>query len=113
MLISSFANADTNYISEGNKDAKIEIIVYESLTCGHCASFHTDVYPGLKGNYNEEDALNPFIGNRDGINKYAWSKLGGECAVRIYDNSLINNQVNCLFFPDLISPYYLDHQPHF
>ena len=48
MLISSFANADTNYISEGNKDAKIEIIVYESLTCGHCASFHTDVYPGLK-----------------------------------------------------------------
>ena len=48
LLISSFANADTNYISEGNKDAKIEIIVYESLTCGHCASFHKDVYPGLK-----------------------------------------------------------------
>lgn len=23
------------------------------------------------------------------INKYAWSKLGGECAVRLYDNSLI------------------------
>ena len=48
LLISSFANADTNYISEGNKDAKIEIIVYESLTCGHCANFHKDVYPGLK-----------------------------------------------------------------
>ena len=48
LLISSLANADTNYISEGNKDAKIEIIVYESLTCGHCASFHADVYPGLK-----------------------------------------------------------------
>ena len=48
LLISSFANADSNYISEGNKDAKIEIIVYESLTCGHCASFHADVYPGLK-----------------------------------------------------------------
>ena len=48
LLISSFANADANYISEGNKDAKIEIIVYESLTCGHCANFHKDVYPGLK-----------------------------------------------------------------
>ena len=47
-LISSFANADTNYISEGNEDARIEIIVYESLTCGHCANFHKDVYPGLK-----------------------------------------------------------------
>ena len=47
------------------------------------------VYPGLKGNYKEEDALNPYVGNRDGINKYAWSKLGGECAVRIYENSLI------------------------
>jgi dTDP-4-dehydrorhamnose reductase len=23
------------------------------------------------------------------VNKYAWSKLGGECAVRLYDDSLI------------------------
>ena len=35
-------------IYEGNKDAKITIITYESLTCGHCASFHKDVYPQLK-----------------------------------------------------------------
>ena len=27
-------------IYEGNKDAKITIITYESLTCGHCADFH-------------------------------------------------------------------------
>lgn len=40
------------------------------------------VYPGTKGNYKEQDDLNP-------ANKYAWSKLGGECAVRLYDNSLI------------------------
>ena len=48
LIISSFANAEINYISDGNKGAKIEIIVYESLTCGHCANFHKDVYPGLK-----------------------------------------------------------------
>lgn len=47
------------------------------------------VYPGITGKYKEEDDLNPFAGKRDGIYKYAWSKLGGECAVRIYDNSLI------------------------
>ena len=35
-------------IYEGNKDAKITIITYESLTCGHCADFHKDIYPQLK-----------------------------------------------------------------
>ena len=40
------------------------------------------VYPGTKGNYSELDNLNP-------INNYAWSKLGGECAVQMYKNSLI------------------------
>ncbi len=35
-------------ISEGNQDAKITIITYESLTCGHCADFHNNVYPQLK-----------------------------------------------------------------
>ena len=35
-------------IYEGNIDAKIKIITYESLTCGHCADFHKNVYPQLK-----------------------------------------------------------------
>ena len=40
------------------------------------------VYPGNKGNYSEKADLKP-------INNYAWSKLGGECAVQMYKNSLI------------------------
>jgi len=40
------------------------------------------VYPGFKGNYKETDTLLPY-------NNYAWSKLGGECAVQMYKNSLI------------------------
>ncbi|MBA1338792.1 MAG: dTDP-4-dehydrorhamnose reductase [Pelagibacterales bacterium] len=40
------------------------------------------IYPGVKGNYTEEDPIKPW-------NNYAWSKLGGECAVQMYKNSLI------------------------
>tara|TARA_B100001123_G_scaffold187901_1_gene214812 strand:- start:21 stop:737 length:717 start_codon:yes stop_codon:yes gene_type:complete len=40
------------------------------------------VYPGIKGNYKENDPLLPW-------NNYAWSKLGGECAAQMYKNSLI------------------------
>ncbi len=40
------------------------------------------VYPGIRGNYKENDSLLP-------INYYAWSKLGGECSVMMYKNSLI------------------------
>jgi len=38
-------------ITEGNENAKIEILVYESLTCPHCAEFHKKVYPDLKKNF--------------------------------------------------------------
>ncbi len=40
------------------------------------------VYPGKKGKYKETDPLLPW-------NNYGWSKLGGECAVQMYNNSLI------------------------
>ena len=40
------------------------------------------VYEGTKGNYSEDDPVKPF-------NNYAISKLGGECAVAMYKNSLI------------------------
>ena len=38
-------------ITEGEESAKITIITYESLTCGHCANFHKDVYPELKKDF--------------------------------------------------------------
>ena len=40
------------------------------------------VYPGKKGKYKAHDPVLPW-------NNYAWSKLGGECAVQMYKNSLI------------------------
>ncbi len=40
------------------------------------------IYPGIKGNHSESEAILP-------VNNYAWSKLGGECSVQLYKNSLI------------------------
>tara|TARA_B100001250_G_C19685800_1_gene737990 strand:+ start:390 stop:1100 length:711 start_codon:yes stop_codon:yes gene_type:complete len=40
------------------------------------------VYEGKKGNYSENEAVKPF-------NNYGLSKLGGECSVAMYKNSLI------------------------
>ena len=47
----NISNAEVNRIVAGNKDAKITIIAYESLTCSHCADFHKNVYPQLKKDY--------------------------------------------------------------
>lgn len=40
------------------------------------------VYPGDTGNYHESDPILPH-------NEYAWSKLGGECSVKLVPNHLI------------------------
>lgn len=51
------------------------------------------VYPGDRGNYVETDPLQPF-------NLYAWTKLGGECAVRAIANHLIiRTSFGCEPFP--------------
>ena len=49
--ISNINAEEIKRIFVGNKDAKITIIAFESLTCSHCANFHKDVYPELKKNY--------------------------------------------------------------
>ena len=46
------------------------------------------VYEGRVGNYKETDSVLPF-------NNYARSKLGGECAVAMYKNSLILRITMC------------------
>jgi len=52
------------------------------------------VFRGDQSLYKEDEAVYP-------TNKYAWSKLGGECAVRLYDNSLIVRTS----FGDAVFPY--------
>ena len=49
-----YSESNVNPIIEGNVDAKIHLIIYESLTCTHCASFHEKVYPDLKKDFIEK-----------------------------------------------------------
>ena len=68
---------DINIIGTANivkacKKKKIKLIYFST---GY-------VYNGSKGNYSENDGTKPF-------NNYGFSKLGGECAVSMYKNSLI------------------------
>ena len=49
--ISSINAEEIKRIFVGNKDAKITVIAFESLTCSHCANFHKNVYPKLKKEY--------------------------------------------------------------
>ena len=49
--LTSNISAEIKRIVSGNKNAKIIIIAYESLTCSHCADFHKNVYPLLKKEY--------------------------------------------------------------
>ena len=68
---------DLNIIGTANivkvcEKLKIKLIYFSS----------SYVYPGKKGGYKENDPVLP-------INNYAVSKLGGECAVKLYKNSLI------------------------
>ena len=74
---------DLNIIGTANivkicSDLKIKLIYFST---GY-------VYEGRVGNYRETDPILP-------VNNYAWSKLGGECAVAMYKNSLILRITMC------------------
>ena len=68
---------DLNIIGTANlvKTCKLYKVKMIYLSTGY-------VYEGTRGNYKETDPVKPF-------NNYGLSKLGGECAVSMYKNSLI------------------------
>ena len=80
---------DTNVIGTANV---VKLCMRRGLKLVYISTDY--VFRGDAGRYKESDAVSP-------VNKYAWSKLGGECAVRLYDNSLI---VRTTFGPDAF-PY--------
>ena len=41
----------------GNENAPITLIEYGSLTCGHCATFHNEVFPKIKSDYIDTGKL--------------------------------------------------------
>ena len=51
------AKANIKSITEGDVDAKVKLIVFESLTCSHCADFHKNVYPSLKTDFIDKGLI--------------------------------------------------------
>ena len=45
------AKAKSKILSIGSPDAKVTVKVFSSLTCPHCANFHTAVFNNLKRDY--------------------------------------------------------------
>ncbi len=41
----------------GNKEAKVTVKVFSSLTCPHCASFHKKIFENLKIDYIDQDKV--------------------------------------------------------
>ena len=51
------AQADGKVLSIWNPNAKVTIKVFSSLTCPHCANFHSNVYEKLKAEYIDRDLV--------------------------------------------------------
>ena len=45
------SQAESKVLTIGSPEAKVTIKVFSSLTCPHCASFHTNIYEKLKKEY--------------------------------------------------------------
>ena len=48
------AQAESKILSIGSPDAKVTVKVFSSLTCPHCATFHTSIFSKLKKEYIDE-----------------------------------------------------------
>ena len=53
-ITGTISNAEVKPIIEGDINAKIKLIVFESLTCSHCANFHKNIYPNIKEDFLEK-----------------------------------------------------------
>ena len=56
-FISFNATAEIKHIKEGNVDAKVKLVVFESLTCSHCGDFHKNIYPKLKTDFIDKNLI--------------------------------------------------------
>ena len=51
IILFSFTQVESKILSIGSTDAKVIVKVFSSLTCPHCANFHTNIYRNLKKDY--------------------------------------------------------------
>ena len=51
------SQAESNVLSMGSPNAKVIVKVFSSLTCTHCANFHTSIFNNLKKDYIDKDLV--------------------------------------------------------
>ena len=51
------AKAESKILSIGSSDAKITVKVFSSLTCPHCANFHTETFNNLKFDFIDKGSV--------------------------------------------------------
>lgn len=77
----------------GNPDAKVSVIEYASLTCGHCANFHKDTWPALKAKYIDTGKVR-FVLREFPLDPLA---MAGFMLARCNGNDKYNPMVDLLF----------------
>lgn len=91
-------------ISMGSKDAPVVMINYSSLSCGHCAHFHTDILPQIEEKYIKPGYLRIVFRDYPGdqvslrAHQLAWCK--GEMKYLDFMKILYANQEKWLLAPD-------------
>lgn len=91
-------------ISMGSKDAPVVMINYSSLSCGHCAHFHTDILPQIEEKYIKPGYLRIIFRDYPGdqvslrAHQLAWCK--GEIKYLDFMKLLYTNQEKWLLADD-------------
>jgi protein-disulfide isomerase len=56
-IIMFSVHAENKILNIGDKNAKITVKVFSSLTCPHCATFHKNIFENLKKEYIDEGLI--------------------------------------------------------
>ena len=80
--------AESKVLSIGSTEAKVTVKVFSSLTCPHCASFHTNIYEKLKEEYIDK-GLVKFEHHAFPLDLAA---LNAEIIIRCNESTTLNGQ---------------------
>ena len=80
--------AESKVLSIGSTEAKVTVKVFSSLTCPHCASFHTNIYEKLKEEYIDK-GLVKFEHHAFPLDLAA---LNAEIIIRCNESTTLNEQ---------------------
>lgn len=73
------ANGDLPEIALGPADAKVTVVEYASLSCGHCATFHKNVLPELKSKYIDTGKIRLILRDHPGNDRAVAGAMLARC----------------------------------